>query len=127
MSRFYYQLLFSELSIPSIHFIRFLIPTISGYGFAGFKGDDNDLWRVEITEHSSSDPVSKDHLRTLHSKFRLVHVITGCHLFSHKVKLPNWGFEQQEVTCIKGGSYPKTVWMVESNKNDQRKWRTYLC
>ncbi|CAG8551471.1 2149_t:CDS:10 [Paraglomus occultum] len=92
---------------------------VSAYGFAGFEGDDNDLWRVEITEHSSSDPKSKDYLRTLHSKFRLVHLMTGCHLFSHKLKLPKWGFEQQEVTCIKGGTYPKTVWTVESNKNDQ--------
>lgn len=23
--------------------------------------------------------------------------MTGCYLFSHKVKLPEWGFEQQEV------------------------------
>ena len=24
--------------------------------------------------------------------------MTGCYLFSHKVKLPEWGFEQQEVS-----------------------------
>ena len=26
--------------------------------------------------------------------------MTGCYLFSHKVKLPEWGFEQQEVSWI---------------------------
>jgi hypothetical protein len=35
--------------------------------------------------------------------------MTGCYLFSHKVKLPEWGFEQQEVrlAIVDGHKTPK--------------------
>ncbi|KAG9290307.1 hypothetical protein G9A89_007038 [Geosiphon pyriformis] len=90
---------------------------VSGYGFPNFEGDDNDLWRVEIHDHDESDPESGQRLRTLHTKFRLAHVLSGCYLFSHSVKLPDWGFEQQEVTCVKGGHVPKTLWYIETNSH----------
>lgn len=44
-----------------------------------------------------------------------------CSLFSHSVKLPEWGFDQQEVTCIKNGKIEKTVWYIESTENSQCK------
>ncbi|CDH55799.1 mannosyltransferase 1 [Lichtheimia corymbifera JMRC:FSU:9682] len=90
---------------------------VSTYGFPGFDGDANDYWRVEIVDHDKHDPESKDRLRTLHSKFRLVHVLQNCALFSHSVKLPEWGWGQQEVTCIKNGKKPKTMWYIESTEN----------
>ncbi|KAF0388611.1 PMT-domain-containing protein [Gigaspora margarita] len=90
---------------------------VSAYGYDGFPGDANDFWRVEITDYDKSDPESRERLRTLHTKFRLYHVITGCYLYSHKVKLPDWGFEQQEVTCVKNGHYPNTIWYIESNSH----------
>ncbi|KAJ5336990.1 uncharacterized protein N7506_005012 [Penicillium brevicompactum] len=74
---------------------------VSAYGYEGFAGDANDLFKVEIVP--------------LH--FRLVHVMTGCVLFSHKVKLPDWGWEQQEVTCAKGGTLPNSVWYIEQNQH----------
>ncbi|KAL1927163.1 hypothetical protein VTP01DRAFT_5126 [Rhizomucor pusillus] len=91
---------------------------VSAYGFPGFDGDANDYWRVEIVDYDKHDPESKDRLRTLHSKFRLVHVLQNCALFSHAVKLPDWGWGQQEVTCIKNGKLPKTMWYVESTENE---------
>lgn len=91
---------------------------VSTYGFVNFTGDANDHWRVEIVTGDKSDPISKDRLRTIHSRFRLVHVMQNCDLFSHSVKLPEWGFEQQEVTCIKGGKIEKALWYVESTENE---------
>ncbi|KAJ5124727.1 uncharacterized protein N7515_008552 [Penicillium bovifimosum] len=90
---------------------------VSAYGYEGFPGDANDLFRVEIVKSMSETPESKTRLRTIQSKFRLVHVMTGCVLFSHKVKLPDWGFEQQEVTCAKGGTLPNSLWYIESNQH----------
>lgn len=72
-------------------------------------------------DHDKSDPESKLRLRTLHTRFRLQHVITGCFLFSHPVKLPDWGFDQQEVTCAKGGTLPNSIWYIESNFHPNRK------
>nr|OQO32634.1 hypothetical protein B0A51_00012 [Rachicladosporium sp. CCFEE 5018] len=89
---------------------------VSAYGYDGFEGDANDLFRVEIIKSmSSGSRAAKERLRTIETKFKLVHLMTGCVLFSHKVKLPAWGFEQQEVTCARGGTLPNSVWYVESN------------
>ncbi|KAF2839036.1 glycosyltransferase family 39 protein [Patellaria atrata CBS 101060] len=94
---------------------------VSAYGYEGFEGDANDLFRIEIVKSLSEGAKAKTHLRTIQSKFKLIHLMTGCVLFSHKVKLPEWGFEQQEVTCAKGGSLPNSVWYVESNTHPMLK------
>ena len=88
---------------------------VSAYGYEGFEGDANDYFRVEIVKSMSDGAEAKTRLRTIQTKFKLVHVMTGCVLFSHKVKLPDWAFEQQEVTCAKGGTLPNSVWYVEQN------------
>lgn len=90
---------------------------VSAYGYEGFDGDANDLFRVEIVKSMSEGAEAKLRVRTIETKFRLVHVMTGCVLFSHKVKLPDWGFEQQEVTCAKSGTLPNSVWYVEQNEH----------
>lgn len=90
---------------------------VSAYGFEGFDGDANDLFRVQIIKHMSDGEVAKERLRTIQTKFKLVHVMTGCVLFSHKVKLPDWGWEQQEVTCARGTTLPNSVWYVETNSH----------
>lgn len=92
---------------------------VSGYGFEGFAGDANDLFRVEIVKSASDGAEAKNRLRTIQTKFRLVHTMSGCVLFSHKVKLPDWAWEQQEVTCAKGGSLPNSIWYVEQNLHPQ--------
>ncbi|KAF9273732.1 Protein O-mannosyl-transferase 1 [Mortierella alpina] len=91
---------------------------VSGYGFEGFAGDANDEWRLEIVDHEASDPEAGEMLHTLRSKFKLVHSQMNCDLFSHKVKLPKWGFEQQEVTCMRSAVVSKATWIIESNRYD---------
>ncbi|GAA5913221.1 hypothetical protein JCM6882_000036, partial [Rhodosporidiobolus microsporus] len=88
---------------------------VSGYGFEGFEGDANDHWVVEIDQGESDGKKAKKELQTLRTKFKLRHLLTGCYLFSHKVKLPDWGFEQQEVTCNKNPSHDNALWYVETN------------
>lgn len=90
---------------------------VSAYGYEGFEGDANDYFRIEIQKKSSKPGAAQERLRTIETKFRLVHVMTGCALFSHKVKLPDWASEQQEVTCARGGSVPNSLWYIESNEH----------
>lgn len=92
---------------------------VSAYGHKDFPGDSNDMFRVEIVKQLSDGPAAKERLRTIQTKFRLIHTMTGCALFSHKTKLPAWGFEQQEVTCARGGTLPNSIWYVESNEHPQ--------
>lgn len=90
---------------------------VSAYGYDGFEGDANDLFRVEIMKSMSDGEEAKNRVRTIQTKFRLIHVMTGCALFSHKVKLPEWASEQQEVTCAKQGTIPNSIWYVEQNEH----------
>ncbi|KAF4309706.1 Glycosyl transferase family 39 [Botryosphaeria dothidea] len=90
---------------------------VSAYGYEGFEGDANDLFKVEIIPWLSDGEKAKKRVRTIETKFKLVHIMTGCNLFSHKVKLPDWGYEQQEVTCARGGTLPNSVWYIESNEH----------
>jgi len=97
---------------------------VSAYGMAGFAGDANDDWFVEIERGDKRDKESSKRLRTLRTQFRLRHALTGCYLFSHKVKLPEWGFEQQEVTCNKNAPRPNSLWFVETNTHKARMFKS---
>lgn len=93
---------------------------VSAYGMPDFAGDMNDDWIVEIYEGSKKDPESKKRLRTLRTHFRLRHALQGCYLFSHKVKLPEWAYEQQEVTCNKNAVLANSLWYIETADNEKR-------
>jgi len=86
----------------------------------GFVGDANDDWIVELESGDTRDYESFRRLRTLRTKFRLRHMLTGCYLFSHKVKLPDWGFEQQEVTCNKNAVRENSLWYIETSEHVRR-------
>ncbi|KLO17468.1 glycosyltransferase family 39 protein [Schizopora paradoxa] len=92
---------------------------VSAYGAPDFDGDANDHWIVEIEEGASEDLESWKRLRTLRTHFRLKHALQGCYLFSHKVKLPEWGYEQQEVTCNKNAVKANSLWYIESATHPQ--------
>ncbi|KAI0303009.1 hypothetical protein BC826DRAFT_965650 [Russula brevipes] len=94
---------------------------VSAYGMPGFIGDMNDDWIVEIEKGSKRDSVSGRRVRTLGTQLRLKHALTGCYLFSHKVKLPTWAYEQQEVTCNKNAVKANSLWVIESNHHPNRR------
>ena len=93
---------------------------VSAYGVPGWHGDMNDDWIVEIKEGDPRDKESYKRLRTLRTHFRLRHALTGCYLFSHKVKLPDWAYEQQEVTCNKNAVMANSLWFVETASHPNR-------
>ena len=90
---------------------------VSGYGSNNLPGDGNDNWIVELEHGAKEDPESWKRLRTLRTHFRLRHALTGCYLFSHKVKLPEWAYEQQEVTCNKNAKRANSLWYIETAKH----------
>jgi len=99
---------------------------VSGYGMPGFAGDANDDWIVEIEHGHKKDKESSKRIRTLRTHFRLRHALTGCYLFSHKVKLPEWGYEQQEVTCNKNAVRTNSLWFVETAMHPKCKRDTFF-
>jgi len=85
-------------------------------------GDTKDHWQVEVVDDAGSRDLSK--VRTLTTAFRLKHPDLGCYLRAGNVNLPQWGFKQIEVTCVKANnpSDKYTHWNVESHWNDKRKF-----
>lgn len=92
---------------------------VSCYGYDGFGGDANDDWIFEVVKHKTKGIAQKE-IRSIETIFRLRHAMTGHYLFSSEVKLPSWGFEQQEVTAAGQGARPLTHWYIETNNADER-------
>ncbi|KAI7907634.1 Dolichyl-phosphate-mannose-protein mannosyltransferase-domain-containing protein [Cokeromyces recurvatus] len=90
---------------------------VSGYGFVNYTGDSNDFWRVQILKNTKS-PEANQRLEARRSQFRLFHSNQECHLYSNFEKLPEWGFGQQEVSCIIDGLRPRTMWMIDETENE---------
>ncbi|CAI4037811.1 hypothetical protein SMKI_04G1450 [Saccharomyces mikatae IFO 1815] len=90
---------------------------VSCYGYEEFEGDINDDWIIEIDKKRSEAGPAQQHVRAIETKFRLKHYLTGCYLFSHPEKLPEWGLGQQEVTCAYFAREDLTSWYIEENEN----------
>ena len=55
-----------------------------------------------------------------------MHSRQQCVLFSHDKVLPEeWGFGQQEVTCMQQSKLPKTIWYIEANQHPRCKFFFY--
>ncbi|KAL9588490.1 MAG: hypothetical protein Q9203_002711 [Teloschistes exilis] len=91
---------------------------VSSYGNTTV-GDEKDHWTVEVVSDAASRDRTK--LRTLTTAFRLKHTSLGCYLRAGTVNLPQWGFKQIEVTCVKSNN-PRDVythWNVEAHWNER--------
>lgn len=90
---------------------------------SGFLNDDNeeigpeDDWEILINYDYTKNQEAKDNLIALETKFQLYNSKAHCYLFSHPVSLPEWGFGQQEVTCIDQPTVANSIWIIEENKN----------
>lgn len=89
---------------------------VSGYGDDEI-GDEKDDWIVEIV-HQYGDE-DKLRLHPLTSSFRLRHKIMGCYLSQTGNHLPEWGFRQSEIACVKNAFTrdKRTWWNIEMHNN----------
>ncbi|KAI8636599.1 Dolichyl-phosphate-mannose-protein mannosyltransferase-domain-containing protein [Parasitella parasitica] len=89
---------------------------VSGYGFENYTGDSNDFWRVQI-DNNTAHPDAGRYLEARRSIFRLEHPNQDCHLYSSFERLPEWGYGQQEVSCIQEGLKAKVLWIIDETEN----------
>ncbi|KAI8590978.1 Dolichyl-phosphate-mannose-protein mannosyltransferase-domain-containing protein [Geranomyces variabilis] len=91
---------------------------VSCYGNATV-GDANDLWKVEIVDDVFDKKTTR--VKSLTTRFRLRHNLSGCLLRSHAVSLPQWGFKQAEVVCQKKGDPDSLnhMWNIESHRHEK--------
>lgn len=92
---------------------------VSCAGDRDLLGDSNYEFTVRILlkkSHSENDlPMIK--LRATETIFQLIHRGTLCVVMSHKDKLPEWGYFQNEVLCVDEPTIPNTMWYVASNSH----------
>lgn len=99
---------------------------VSAYGGTEYE-DPNDIWVVEVAKETYRGQGRNDRtVRSLFTKLRFKHFVTGCYLRTTGRTLPEWGFKQGEVTCrphLTAGSAALNekdyLWNIESNVNDK--------
>ena len=83
---------------------------VTCYGEKGI-GDANDVFRIEFETGNNGQS-----LEAVKTRFKLVHYLMNCAIYSHNKQLPKWAFEQLEVTCTPNVFDTKnTLWNVEDN------------
>ncbi|KAE8270556.1 hypothetical protein A4X09_0g1783 [Tilletia walkeri] len=94
---------------------------VSAYGDLK-TGDSNDHWVVEVVDDLNLGKAKPNQaVRSLSSRIRFRHKNQGCYLFASTALLPQWGWKQVEVSCIRENN-PKddhTHWNIESHTNDK--------
>lgn len=90
---------------------------VAGYGNLTL-GDAKDNWVVEIMEQLA-DEEDKIKIHPLSTSFRLKSEVLGCYLGVTGNLLPQWGFRQGEVVCMKNPfkKDKRTWWNIENNDN----------
>lgn len=61
------------------------------------------------------------YLKPISTQFKLFSKFKRCTVLSHDLKLPEWGFNQNEVICIETPTESRTKFFFETNKNDDVK------
>ncbi|CAG58931.1 uncharacterized protein GVI51_F00627 [Nakaseomyces glabratus] len=87
---------------------------VSGYGNLTI-GDLKDHWVVEIIKDDGNEDKNLIHPITTHVRFR--HAVLNCYLAQSNEHLPEWGFSQAEVRCIREPEKNdiKTMWIVDTH------------
>ncbi|AMD18693.1 HBL209Cp [Eremothecium sinecaudum] len=91
---------------------------VSCYGNAEV-GDVKDNWVIEFASQPGSE--NKTVLHTLSTSFRIKNVEMDCYLAQTANHLPEWGFRQSEVICMKSPFKrdKRTWWNIETHENEK--------
>lgn len=98
--------------------LKKLYPGQIDESIAYVDGDGVPLNETEKAIAVKADLDKKEQVRAIDTIFRLRHAMSGHYLFSSNVKLPDWGFKQQEVTTAGQGKRELTYWYIETNENE---------
>lgn len=91
---------------------------VSCVGNSTDEGSDSELFQIAfINDDPTNTAVEQDQddawLQTGKTKFALYNPKAQCYVLSHDLKLPEWGFGQQEVICIKEPNPQRKGFFIE--------------
>lgn len=89
---------------------------VSGYGSQDV-GDFYDDWELECMDQRGTE--DKNRIHPLTTSFRIKNRQLGCYLAQTGNHLPEWGFRQNEIACVKNPFKrdKRTWWNIETHEN----------
>ncbi|CCH46523.1 Dolichyl-phosphate-mannose-protein mannosyltransferase 1 [Wickerhamomyces ciferrii] len=88
---------------------------VSCFGNKTFSGNETDLFLLKVENEDPNRPF----VESVNTKFRLWNQKKKCTILSHDLKLPDWGFNQQEVLCIESPNVERALFIFETIKYDK--------
>lgn len=86
---------------------------VACFGNSSYAGNETDKYQIKF----KNEKESKDKFLTAtDAEFRLYNSKKRCTVLSHDIKLPDWGFGQQEVICVDSPTLARTYFKVENVK-----------
>ncbi|SCU96434.1 LAMI_0F06546g1_1 [Lachancea mirantina] len=91
---------------------------VSGYGNETI-GDPKDDWLLEVAVQHGNEDNTKIHPLT--TSFRIKNLEMDCYLAQTGQHLPEWGFRQSEVACLRNPFKrdKRTWWNIETHTNER--------
>ncbi|AQZ16498.1 PMT7 (YDR307W) [Zygosaccharomyces parabailii] len=97
---------------------------VSGTGDFDYAGDSDELWTIRVVNAPRRSPV-----KPLESIVNLQNEGHSCALLAHDIRLPEWGFNQQEVLCVEEPMESRTRFKFELVRPavKEEEYATFYC
>lgn len=82
---------------------------ISCTGDAEYAGQADEMWSILSVGDALHSPIEP-----LKSVIKLVNEGQQCTMIAHDIRLPNWGFKQQEVLCLQTPTMSRSLFQIET-------------
>ena len=83
---------------------------VSCFGNSTYQGNETETLKLKW------DQANGQYLTAVDTEFTIVNPKKSCTILSHDLKLPSWGYNQQEVLCIESPNAERAKFIVESVK-----------
>ncbi|SCV03869.1 LANO_0G06766g1_1 [Lachancea nothofagi CBS 11611] len=83
---------------------------VSCTGDIDYRGDSDESWRIRFERGKT---VHDDLLCPFTIYFSLENKGHNCKLLSHDLRMPDWGFEQQEVLCVDSADKERSLFFID--------------
>lgn len=85
---------------------------VSCFGNQTYQGNDTDVFLLKVEDES----LAREYVISSDTQFKLWNKKKRCTVISHDLKLPDWGFGQQEVLCIESPTVSRSLFTFETVK-----------
>ncbi|QLG70468.1 hypothetical protein HG535_0A04080 [Zygotorulaspora mrakii] len=86
---------------------------VSCTGGYDYVGDSDETWLINAINGAVRDPIEP-----LNAILRFTNEGHKCQMIAHDIRLPDWGFNQQEVLCLEHATMNRALFQIDQVKPD---------